>query len=193
MTLTKAQRETAEDNGIPLSRVRQRIHQGWDVEKATTTPIRHKKKTHGGMTVGDKFITAVQLQIAEENGLNKDMVRHRVYRGMRVLDAISTEKYTPEIKKHYTDADRALAEQHGISMDCVHQRIKRGWGKRKALTTPPQSNKRTADDTTLLDIGRKKYLNRTEFKDAPLPFFPSELKALKQRGLTLDDVAEVKA
>lgn len=193
MKLTNAQRQTAKDNDIPLSRVRQRIHQGWDVDKATTTPVRHKKKTHGGMRVGDVFITAVQLQIAEENGLNKDMVRHRVYRGMRVLDAISTEKYTPEIKKHYTDADRALAEQHGISMDCVHQRIKRGWGKRKALTTPPQHNKRTADDTTLLDIGRKKYLNRTEFKDAPLPFFPSELKALKQRGLTLDDVAEVKA
>src|SRR5699024_939090 len=49
------------------------------------------------------------------------------------------------------------------------------------------------DDTTLLEIGRKKYLNRTEFKDAPLPFFPSEYKALKQRGLTLDDVEEVKA
>src|SRR5699024_3596701 len=96
MTVTNAQRQTAKDNDIPLSRVRQRIHQGWDVEKATTTLVRHKKKTHGGMTVGDKFITAVQLQIAEENGLNKDMVRHRVYRGLRVLDAISTEKYTPE-------------------------------------------------------------------------------------------------
>ena len=193
MTLTNAQRQTAKDNDIPLSRVRQRIHQGWDVEKATTTPVRHKKKTHGGMTVGDKFITAVQLQIAEENGLNKDMVRHRVYRGMRVLDAISTEKYTPEIKKHYTAADKKLASDNGVSMDLVYQRIKRGWGKRKALTTPPQHNKRTADDTTLLDIGRKKYLNRTEFKDAPLPFFPSEYKALKQRGLTLDDVEEVKA
>lgn len=193
MKLTKAQRETAKSNNIPLDRVHKRIEYGWDVEKATTTPVRRKKKVHGGMTVGDKFITAEQLKIGESNGLNRDMIRHRVYRGMRVLDAISTEKYTPEIKKHYTDADRALAEQHGISMDCVHQRIKRGWGKRKALTTPPQSNKRTADDTTLLDIGRKKYLNRTEFKDAPLPFFPSEYKALKQRGLTLDDVAEVKA
>lgn len=193
MTLTNAQRQTAKDNDIPLSRVRQRIAQGWSVDKAITQPIRHKKKTHGGMTVGDKFITAVQLQIAEENGLNKDMVRHRVYRGMRVLDAISTEKYTPEIKKHYTDADRKTAEKNGLTMDLVYQRVKRGWGKRKALTTPPQSNKRTADDTTLLEIGRKKYLNRTEFKDAPLPFFPSELKALKQRGLTLDDVAEVKA
>src|SRR5699024_11603822 len=85
---------------------------------------------------GDKFITAVQLQIAEENGLNKDMVRHRVYRGMRVLDAISTEKYTPTIKKHYTDADKKLASDNGVSMDLVHQRIKRGWGKRKALSTP---------------------------------------------------------
>src|SRR5699024_5337338 len=47
MTLTKAQRQTAKDNNIPLSRVRQRIHQGWDVEKATTTPVRHTKKTHG--------------------------------------------------------------------------------------------------------------------------------------------------
>src|SRR5699024_7493648 len=82
---------------------------------------------------------------------------------------------------------------NGLSMDLVYQRVKRGWGKEKALSTPPQSNKRTADDTTLLEIGRKKYLNRTEFKDAPLPFFPSELKALKQRGLTLDDVAEVRA
>src|SRR5699024_8312448 len=77
MTLTNAQRQTTKDNNIPLSRVRQRIHQGWDVEKATTMPVRHKKKTHGGMRVGDVFITAVQLQIAEENGLNKDMVRHR--------------------------------------------------------------------------------------------------------------------
>src|SRR5699024_12100701 len=71
LTLTKAQRQAAKNNDIPLSRVRQRIHQGWDVEKATTMPVRHKKKTHGGMTVGDKFITAVQLQIAEENGLNR--------------------------------------------------------------------------------------------------------------------------
>src|SRR5699024_1588306 len=193
MKLTKAQRETAKDNNIPLSRVRQRIAQGWSVDKAITQPIRHKKKTHGGMTVGDKFITAVQLQIAEENGLNKDMVRHRVYRGMRVLDAITEEKYTPEIKKHYTDADRKTAEKNGLTMDLVYQRVKRGWGKEKALSTPPQNNKRTADDTTLLDIGRKKYLNRTELKDAPLPFFPSEYKTLKQRGLTLDDVAEVKA
>src|SRR5699024_9532414 len=158
-----------------------------------TTPVRHKKKTHGGMKVCGTFITSEQLRIAEENGLNRDMIRHRVYRGMLVLDAITEEKYTPATKKHYTEANRALAEQHGISMDCVHQRIKRGWGKRKALSTPPQSNKRTADDTTLLEIGRKKYLNRTEFKDAPLPFFPSEYKALKQRGLTLDDVEEVKA
>ena len=193
MTLTNAQRQTAKDNDIPLSRVRQRIHQGWDVDKAITQPVRHKKKTHGGMKVCGTFITSEQLRIAEENGLNRDMIRHRVYRGMRVLDAITEEKYTPEIKKHYTDADKKLASDNGVSMDLVYQRIKRGWGKEKALSTPPQNNKRTADDTTLLDIGRKKYLNRTEFKDAPLPFFPSEYKALKQRGLTLDDVAEVKA
>src|SRR5699024_1022060 len=91
------------------------------------------------------------------------------------------------------DADRALAEQHGISMACVHQRIKRGWGKRKALTTPPQHNKRTADDTTLLDIGRKKYLKRTELKDAPVTLFPPERTALRQRGLACDDLDEVKA
>src|SRR5699024_8471588 len=129
----------------------------------------------------------------EENGLNKDMVRHRVYRGMRVLDAITEEKYTPETKKHYTDADKKLASDNGVSMDLVYQRVKRGWGKEKALSTPPQSNKRTADDTTLLEIGRKKYLNRTDYKEATLPFCPSEYKALKQRGLTLDDVEEVKA
>src|SRR5699024_9814558 len=193
MTLTNAQRQTAKDNDIPLSRVRQRIAQGWSVDKAITQPIRHKTQTHGGMNVGDKFITAVQLQIAEENGLNKDMVRHRVYRGMRVLDAISTEKYTTEIKKHYTAADKKLASDNGVSMDLVYQRVKRGWGREQALSTPPQSNKRTADDTTLLEIGRKKYLNRAEFKDAPLPFFPSELKALKQMGLTIDDVKEVEA
>src|SRR5699024_5003380 len=154
MTLTNAQRQAAKNNDIPLSRVRQRIQQGWDVDKATTTPVRHKKKTHGGKKVCGTCITSEQLRIAEENGLIRDMIRHRVYRGMRVLDTITEEKYTPEIKKHYTDADRALAEQHGISMDCVHQRIKRGWGKRKALSTPPQSNKRTTDDTTLLEIGR---------------------------------------
>ena len=193
MTLTNQQRHTAQSNDIPLSRVRQRIHQGWDVDKATTTPVRHKKKTHGGMRVGDVFITAEQLKIGESNGLNRDMIRHRVYRGMRVLDAITVEKYTSEIKKHYTAADKKLASDNGVSMDLVYQRVQRGWGKEKALTTPPQNNKRTADDTTLLEIGRKKYLNRTEFKDAPLPFFPSEYKALKQRGLTLDDVEEVKA
>ena len=193
MTLTNAQRQTAKDNDIPLSRVRQRIAQGWSVEKAITQPIRHKKKMHGGMRIGDAFITAEQLKIAEENGLNKDMIRHRVYRGMRVVDAITIEKYTSEIKKHYTAADKKLASDNGVSMDLVYQRVQRGWGKQKALTTPPQNNKRTADDTTLLDIGRKKYLNRTEFKDAPLPFFKSEYKALKQRGLTLDDVDEVKA
>src|SRR5699024_7066319 len=166
MTLTNAQRQTAKDNDIPLSRVRQRINQGWDVEKAATTPVRHKMQTHGGMKVCGTFITSEQLRVAEEHVLNRDMICHRDYRGMQVLDAITEEKYTPEIKKHYTDADRALAEQHGISMDCVYQRIKRGWGKRKALPTPPQHNKRTADDTTLLEIGRKKYLNGTEFKDA---------------------------
>src|SRR5690625_1627983 len=91
MTLTNAQRQTAKDNDIPLSRVHQRISQGWNVEKATTTPVRHKKKMHGGMTVCGAFITAEQLKIAEENGLNKDMIRHRVYRGMRVLDAITVE------------------------------------------------------------------------------------------------------
>lgn len=193
MTLTNEQKQTAKSNDIPLSRVRQRIAQGWSVDKAITQPIRHKKKMHGGMRVGDAFITAVQLQIAEENGLNKDMIRHRVYRGMSVQDAISTEKYTPEIKKHYTDADRALAEQNGISMDCVHQRIKRGWGKRKALTTPHKQVPRTQERDTLEVIGRKKYLNRTEYADHPLPFFPSEMKMLKQWGLTLDDVKEVKA
>src|SRR5699024_543177 len=146
MKLTKAQRETAEDNGIPLSRVRQRIHQGWDVEKATTMPVRHKKKTHGGMTVGDKFITAEQLKIGESNGLNRDMIRHRVYRGMRVLDAITKEKYTPEIKKHYTDADRKTAEKNGLTMDLVYQRVKRGWGKKKALSTPVRSKARRKND-----------------------------------------------
>src|SRR5690625_3704525 len=146
MKLTKAQCETAKDNNIPLSRVRQRISQGWHVDKATTTPVRHKKKTHGGMTVGDKFITAEQLKIGESNGLNRDMIRHRVYRGMRVLDAITEEKYTPEIKKHYTDADRKTAEKNGLTMDCVHQRIKRGWGKHKALTTPVRSKARRTDD-----------------------------------------------
>ena len=193
MTLTNTQRQTAKDNNIPLSRVHQRISQGWNVEKATTTPVRHKKKTHGGMAVGDKFITAEQLKIGESNGLNRDMIRHRVYRGMRVLDAITVEKYTSEIKKHYTAADKKLASDNGVSMDLVYQRVLRGWGKDKALSTPPQNNKRTADDTTLLDIGRKKYLNRTEFKDAPLPFFKSELKTLKQMGLTIDDVKEVEA
>ena len=193
MTLTNTQRQTAKDNNIPLSRVHQRISQGWNVEKATTTPVRHKKKTHGGMAVGDKFITAEQLKIGESNGLNRDMIRHRVYRGMRVLDAITEEKFTPKIIRHYSAADRKLAADNGVSMDLVHQRIKRGWGKDKALSTPPQNNKQTVDDTTLMEIGRKKYLNRTEFKDAPLPFFKSEYKALKQRGLTLDDVDEVKA
>src|SRR5699024_3693528 len=83
-----------------------------------------------------------------DDGPNQDMIRHRVYRGTGVLDAITEEKYTPEIKKHYTDADRKTAEKNGLTMDLVYQRVKRGWGKEKALSTPPQSNKRTADDTT---------------------------------------------
>src|SRR5699024_12546067 len=36
LTLTKQQRHTAQANDIPLSRVRQRISQGWHVDKATT-------------------------------------------------------------------------------------------------------------------------------------------------------------
>ena len=192
MKLTKAQRETAKTNNIPLDRVHKRIEYGWDVEKATTTPVRHKKKVHGGMKVGDKFITAEQLKIGEDNGLNRDMIRHRVYRGMRVLDAITEEKYTPEIKKHYTDADRKTAEKNGLTMDLVYQRVKRGWGKERALTTPIKRVSRPAD-SALREIGRKKYLNRTEFKDCPLPYFKSELKTLKQMGLTIDDVKEVEA
>src|SRR5699024_1929865 len=119
MKLTKAQRETAKSNNIPLSRVRQRIWQGWDVDKATTTPVRHKKKTHGGMRVGDVIRSWVQCQIAEKNSLNKEMVRHRDDHGMRVLDAISKEKKTPEIKKHYTDADKNPASDNGVAIDLV--------------------------------------------------------------------------
>src|SRR5699024_3701063 len=127
MTLTNAQRQAAKNNDIPLSRVRQRIHQGWDVDKATTTPDQHKERTPGGMKVCGTFITSEQLRIAEETGLNRDMLRHRVYRGMWLLDAITEEKYTPEIKKHYTDADRKTAEKNGLTMDLVYQRGKRGW------------------------------------------------------------------
>src|SRR5699024_2762291 len=108
MTLTNAQRQTAKDNDIPLSRGRQRIHQGWDVEKATTAPVRHKTAMRGGMTVCGAFMTGEQLKIAEENGLNKDMIRHGVYRGMRVVDAITVEKYTSEITRHCTAADKKL-------------------------------------------------------------------------------------
>ena len=199
MKLTKAQCETAKSNNIPLSRVRQRIHQGWDVDKATTTPVRHKKKTHGGMKVCGTFITSEQLRIAEENGLNRDMIRHRVYRGMRVLDAITEEKYTPEIKKHYTDADRKTAEKNGLTMDLVYQRVKRGWGKKKALSTPVRSKARRKNDgqaeeqEALARIARTKYLNRTEFRDNPMPYMKSDLKKLSALGISVDEVEEIKA
>lgn len=202
MKLTKAQRETAKSNNIPLDRAHKRIDYGWDVETAITKPLRKKIK-RGGMTVGDKHVTDEQIRVAEENGISKNAVRLRLYKGMRILDAITmqTEDFpsSQEKRSKYTAEEKALAASNGVSLGTLHQRVWSGWDKQEALTTPVRSKARRKDDgqaeeqEALARIARTKYLNRTEFRDDPMPYMKSDLKKLSALGISVDEVEEIEA
>ncbi|MBB6021419.1 hypothetical protein HNR77_002514 [Paenibacillus sp. JGP012] len=127
----------AEKIGIKPAMLDRRIRaQGWTKERAMTTPPR-------GVTDRRKW-----LQIALENGINKNTFYNRIRLGWKMEQAamkpLQTSEEIREQALRATECIRVLpkeyiqlADQNGIPYSTFHNRVKNcGWDMERAATEP---------------------------------------------------------
>lgn len=138
--------ETAEQNGLSMKLVRERVYNlGWDIDKAISTPKRKIKKDP---------LWAKWRKVASENGVSYQLYSKRVKEwGIDPEVAASTKpmkfdeihqlamkairKYDPKLLE--------IAAKNGISKKLFYRRVSgHKWDIERAITTPPMSRQEVA-------------------------------------------------
>ena len=138
--ITPEEYEIARKNGISKERVDYRVRmQGWDVEKAITTPLRKRspwKKWE---------------KIALQNGIDYKCFMQRInklgWSPERAATIPKRERNAEAIrwarqfkKSFFTEEEKELMKKNGIKYDTAFKRVtRRFWDRKKAVTTPPLS------------------------------------------------------
>ena len=131
--------EKAKENGIHKDTVITRVRKlGWDVDKAITKPARKKRK-----------FTKEEIEIMEENGIDRNTAVCRLNCGWTVEEAISKPKKQGR-QYIYPEWVYEEADKNGISYSALGNRIRRGMSLEEACT------KKTITKLKALEIARKK-------------------------------------
>ena len=131
--------EKAKENGIHKETVITRVRKlGWDVDKAITKPARKKRK-----------FTKEEIEIMEENGIDRNCAVCRLNCGWTVEEAISKPKKQGR-QYIYPEWVYEEADKNGISYSALGNRIRRGMSLEEACT------KKTITKLKALEIARKK-------------------------------------
>ncbi|MFK4167658.1 hypothetical protein ACI2LM_15575 [Paenibacillus lautus] len=114
----------SEKIGVHRELLNRRIRgNGWDKERAITTPPRKVSKYDDC------------LHLAEENGISKRRFFKRIYQGWTPIEAAT--KPIGGGKRRYSPEDVAAAAENGISYDTFKFRVSRSkWSVEKAKSTP---------------------------------------------------------
>ena len=139
--------EKAKENGIHKETVITRVRKlGWDVDKAITKPARKKRK-----------FTKEEIEIMEENGVDRDVAASRMYWGWTLEEAITKPKKRGR-QYVYPEWVYKEADKNGISYSALGNRIRRGMSLEEACT------KKVITKQEALEIGRKKLKESKEVR-----------------------------
>ena len=139
----------AEENGISKGTLIMRVRrQGWDVDKAITTPVRAKRK-----------FTEEEIKTMEENGLDRNTVSCRLKWGWALEEALTKPKKRGR-QYVYPEWVYKEANKNGISYSALGNRIRRGMSLEEACT------RKVITKSEALEIGRKKLKEIKESKKA---------------------------
>ena len=86
-----------------------------------------------------KILTSEVLEIAKKNGLDKNVLMHRLLLGWNINDTINTPKLQKGTKvrnRKYPDWVYKKIKENNIKLSVFSNRVKRGWDFKKACTTP---------------------------------------------------------
>ena len=122
--ITPTDYERAAENGISKNTLWQRVRVlGWDVEKATKTPLK-------------KVITIPQelLKEAEIKGVSRGTISARICKGWSIEKACKTETKSKGRPRVYPEWAYETAEKNGIKWKTVIYRIHKGWDLLRACT-----------------------------------------------------------
>ena len=131
--------EKAKENGIRKETVITRVRKlGWDVDKAITKPARKIRK-----------FTKEEIEIMEENGIDRNTAVCRLNYGWTLEEAISRPK-KPGRQYIYPEWVYEEANKNGIAYSTVNSRIKDGWDMKRACTERVKTKQES------IEIARKK-------------------------------------
>lgn len=123
----------AAEIGLTYQQVYSRVRDGWDYERASTTPIIWKRR-----------FSEYAMACAKKRGISRSTIISRIDRlGWSLKKAIMTP---PSGKRLFSDEICQRAEENGISYDMLRQRTKAGWDLETAITTPKIPTRHLPDD-----------------------------------------------
>lgn len=128
--LSEEDYQKADRNGLKRKTVFHRVYNAnWDVERAVTQPVVQR-------------YTKEQKRLMKENNVSKNVMYHRLRKGMTLEDAISRpfveHKHESAIFTH-SELDQLKA--NGIRLSTAINRVRRGWEKERAINKPAKSNR----------------------------------------------------
>ena len=151
-------------------------------------------------------LTKEQWAAAKENGLSRSAIYTRLRKGMTPEEAANTPKIIQSYESNGSREVRGItvtleqikiAESNGIRWDNLKKRIEGGMSVEKAINKPVIKRKKEVEKKDDMDpvkvVGRIKWLNAHECQDDPIVVPYNMLRKIEARGLTLDDVEEIKA
>ena len=127
MAFTVKEIKQAEETGITLNTVRNRMKKGWSKEKALNTPSLKRNM--------DKY-----YKIAEKNGIKKGTVKVRIYQyGWDIEEAVTKPVRNGYYKKKH---EEAVKNGLDITYMAFMNRLHKGWTLEDALNTKKLTNRR---------------------------------------------------
>ena len=140
-------REACRALGAPYRVIIDRLHRGWDTERAFAAPVRNRDGTAKRLTIGGKRYESVAAA-ARAFGVDPAIARERIRTGWSPKKALRTpvtetlNGHTLTVRGQRYRSLAAAARAHGLAKDIAMERIRRGWKRSDAVTAPLKSRGR---------------------------------------------------
>jgi transposase-like protein len=132
--------------GLEPATLRSRLHNGWDLREALTTPAGTqgrgaKRRLRGPEEEWPMYRKEAQRAQMERAGLTARIVWDRIKNGWDEHAAITAPRGA---RRKYNRNISELARKHGLGPETVRARLKKGWTLQEALDTPPRQPRPSA-------------------------------------------------
>ena len=165
-----------------------RMANGWDEEKALTTPSRYassrpKDGTRKYPTMFDGIDYGTFQNLCRSKGVGESTVRARLDRGVELSEALKpTNKTVQVVTDHlgniFEDKNQKC-EFHHINPFTYDSRIRKGWSEEKALTTPVKQIEKHDRAKSVFDHEGNEFSSikeKCEFWDIPYNIYNERIK-----------------